>query len=144
MLGTDPDIVTMAKQIGNGFPLAAVATTKEIASSLGSKLTFSTYGANPIAMAAGREALKVVDDEKLQQNCLEMGNLLMKGLKELQQRYDQIGDVRGKGLMIGMEIVTDKETNDPNPDYVSKVFEKTKDYGILVGKGGRFGNVFRI
>ena len=144
MLGTDPDIVTMAKQIGNGFPLAAVATTKEIASSLGSKLTFSTYGANPIAMAAGREALKVVDDEKLQQNCLEMGNLLMKGLIELQQRYDQIGDVRGKGLMIGMEIVTDKETNDPNPDYFSKVFEKTKDYGILVGKGGRFGNVFRI
>lgn len=66
MLGTEPDIVTMAKQIGNGFPLAAVATTKEIASALGSKLTFSTYGANPIAMAAGREALKVVDDENLQ------------------------------------------------------------------------------
>ena len=83
MLGTNPDIVTMAKQIGNGFPLAAVAMTKEIASSLGSKLTFSTYGANPIAMAAGREALKVVDDEKMQKNSLEMGNLLMKGLKEL-------------------------------------------------------------
>ena len=84
MLGTSPDIVTMAKQMGNGFPLAAVATTKEIANSLGGKLTFSTYGANPIAMAAGREVLKVVDDEKLQENSLEMGNLFLKGLKELQ------------------------------------------------------------
>ena len=144
MLGTEPDIVTMAKQIGNGFPLAAVATTKEIASALGSKLTFSTYGANPIAMAAGREALKVVDDENLQQNCLELGNLFMKGLKELQQKYDQIGDVRGNGLMIGMELVKDKESKEPNPDFFAKVYEKTKDYGLLVGKGGRFGTTFRI
>jgi len=81
--------------MGNGFPLAAVATTKEIASSIGSKLTFSTYGANPIAMAAGREVLKVVDDEKLQENSLEMGNLFLKGLKELSAKYDQIGDIRG-------------------------------------------------
>jgi len=88
MLGTKPDIVSMAKQMGNGFPLAAVATTKEIASSLGNKLTFSTYGGNPIAMAAGREVLKVVDDEKLQENSLEMGNLFLKGLKELQAKYE--------------------------------------------------------
>jgi len=95
-------------------------------------------------MAAGREALKVVDDENLQQNCLELGNLFMKGLKELQQKYEQIGDVRGQGLMIGVEVVTDRESNEPNPELFTKVYEKTKDYGILVGKGGRFGTTFRI
>ena len=130
--------------MGNGFPLTAVATTKEIASSIGSKLTFSTYGANPIAMAAGREVLKVVDDEKLQENSLEMGNLFLKGLKELSAKYDQIGDIRGQGLMIGAEIVTDKESKTPNAELLNKVYEKTKDYGILLGKGGRHGNVFRV
>jgi alanine-glyoxylate transaminase/(R)-3-amino-2-methylpropionate-pyruvate transaminase len=73
----------MAKQMGNGFPLAAVAMTKEVASSLGGKLTFSTYGGNPMAMAAGRETLKVIDDEKLQENSHEMGLLFLKGLREL-------------------------------------------------------------
>lgn len=134
----------MAKQIGNGFPLAAVAMTKEVASSLGSKLTFSTYGGNPMAMAAGRETLKVIDDEKLQENCHEMGLLFMKGLKELQNKYEQIGDIRGKGLMIGVELVTDRESKTPNPELLSKIHEKTKVYGILLGKGGRFNNVFRI
>jgi alanine-glyoxylate transaminase/(R)-3-amino-2-methylpropionate-pyruvate transaminase len=87
-LGTKPDIVSMAKQMGNGFPLAAVAMTKEVASSLGGKLTFSTYGGNPMAMAAGRETLKVIDDEKLQENSHEMGLLFLKGLKELQNKYE--------------------------------------------------------
>jgi len=82
-LGTKPDIVSMAKQMGNGFPLAAVATTKEIASAIGNKLTFSTYGGNPMAMAAGRETLKVIDDEKLMENSHEMGLLFLKGFKEL-------------------------------------------------------------
>ena len=68
----------------------------------------------------------------------------MKGLKELQQKYDQIGDVRGHGLMIGIELVKDKESKEPNPEFFTKVYEKTKDYGILVGKGGRFGTTFRI
>jgi len=143
-LGTTPDIVTMAKQMGNGFPLAAVATTKEIASSLGGKLTFSTYGGNPMAMAAGREVLKVIDDEKLQENSHEMGLLFLKGFKELQNKYEQIGDVRGQGLMIGVEIVTDKESKTPNTELLNQIYEKTKDYGILLGKGGRHGNVFRV
>ena len=95
-------------------------------------------------MAAGREVLKVVDDEKLQENSLEMGNLFLKGLREMQSNYDFIGDVRGQGLMIGMEIVTDKESKTPDADFLNRVYEKTKDHGILLGKGGRFGNVFRI
>lgn len=139
-----PDIITMAKMMGNGFPMAAVATTKEIANSFGSKVTFSTYGGNPIAMATGREVLKVIDDEKLQENCQVMGALFMKGLKELQNKYDQVGDVRGNGLMIGIELVTDQESKTPNPELLTEILEKTKDYGILLGKGGRFGNVFRL
>jgi len=73
-----------------------------------------------------------------------MGNLFLKGLNELKNKYEQIGDVRGQGLMVGMEIVTDKDSKTPNPELVNKVYEKTKDYGILLGKGGRHGNVFRI
>lgn len=82
MLGTKPDIVSMAKQMGNGFPVAAIAMSHEVASCL-NKITFNTYGGSPMAMAAGREVLKVIDDEKLQQNSLEMGNLFLKGLREL-------------------------------------------------------------
>ena len=94
--------------MGNGFPLAAVATTKEIANSFETgKVTFSTYGGNPIAMAVGREVLKVIEDEKLQENSLERGNQLLKGLKELSKIHKCIGDVRGSGLMVGCEIVKD-------------------------------------
>ena len=95
-------------------------------------------------MAAGREVLKVVDDEKLQENSLEMGNLFLKGLREMQSNYECIGDVRGQGLMIGVELVTDKESKTPDADFLNRVYEKTKDHGILLGKGGRFGNVIRL
>jgi len=95
-------------------------------------------------MAAGREVLKVLEEEKLQENALNMGNLLLKGMKELQSKYEKVGDVRGQGLMLGMEIVKNKETKEPDTPFLLKVYEKTKDYGMLVGKGGRFGNVFRI
>jgi len=86
-LGYKPDIITMAKQMGNGFPLAAVACSKEVSSSL-NKLTFSTYGGNPLAMAAGREVLKVIDEENMQENSLRCGELLKAGLSELQSRYE--------------------------------------------------------
>lgn len=105
-LGTQPDMVSMAKTIGNGLPLAAVACSKEVCDSL-SKLTFSTYSANPLAVAAGRETLRVIDEEGMQENSRLRGEQFMKGLKELQSRYDQIGDVRGQGLMIGVELVRD-------------------------------------
>jgi alanine-glyoxylate transaminase/(R)-3-amino-2-methylpropionate-pyruvate transaminase len=121
-----------------------VACSKEVANSL-EKLTFATYSANPLAMAAGREVLKVVDEEGMQQNSLDRGNQFLKGLRELQSQYKQIGDVRGSGLMIGVELVQDPESKAPvDPAFFADVFEKTKDYGILLGKGGRFGNTFRI
>lgn len=143
-LGVKPDMITMAKQIGNGMPFGAIATSKEIANCL-KKLTFHTYAGNPICMAAGREVLKVVDEDGLQQNCLERGEQMMNGLRELQTIYKQIGDVRGAGLMIGMEIVRDQESNAPvDPAFFADFFENTKDYGVLVGKGGRYLNTIRI
>lgn len=113
MLGYKPDIVTMAKHIGNGFPLAAVATTKEIASNY-KKMTFTTYGANPIAMAAGREILKVIDEEGLQEKTRINSEYMHAGFKYLEDKYEEVGDVRGHGLMLGVELVKDKESKLPN------------------------------
>mmetsp|Transcript_39344 Transcript_39344/g.60142 ORF Transcript_39344/g.60142 Transcript_39344/m.60142 type:complete len:144 (+) Transcript_39344:880-1311(+) len=138
-----PDIVTMAKQIGNGFPLAAVVCKKEIADCM-NKATFTTYGGNPVAMAAGREVLKVIEEEGLQENCERMGRLFMSGLHDLKERHEAIGDVRGAGLMIGIEVVTDKFTKTPDQKMFEAVFERTKEYGLLMGKGGRYGTVMRI
>ena len=95
-------------------------------------------------MAAGREVLKVLEEEQLQQNCLKMGNLFMSGLKDLRDKHEAIGDVRGVGLMIGLEVVSDKETNNPDQKMFECVFERSKEYGLLMGKGGRYGNVMRI
>lgn len=143
MLGYKPDIITMAKQMGNGFPLAAVAFSKEVGASM-KKLTFSTYGGNPLAMAAGREVIKVIDEEGMQENSFRCGKLMMAGLMDLKNRYEQVGDVRGSGLMMGLEIVKTAECKTPDNELFNTMFEKTKDYGLLLGKGGRFGNVFRI
>jgi len=143
MQGYKPDIVTMAKQMGNGFPVAAVACSKEVASSL-NKLTFSTYGGNPLSMAAGREVIRVIDDEGMQANSEKCGNMLKTGLLDLKSQYKEVGDVRGHGLMLGLEVVKDRDAKEPNPELFADMFEKTKDYGLLLGKGGRFGTTFRI
>ncbi|XP_017843466.1 alanine--glyoxylate aminotransferase 2, mitochondrial isoform X2 [Drosophila busckii] len=140
-----PDIVTMAKGIGNGFPLAAVVTTKEIAASLGMALHFNTYGGNPMASAVGIAVLDVIEEEQLQRNSLEVGTYFLNCLAELQQRYELIGDVRGKGLMIGVELVSDRETRAPlAAPHVLEIWEACKDMGVLYGRGGLHGNVLRI
>ena len=142
--GVMPDIVTMAKGIGNGTPLAAVVTTPEIAKTISQKIHFNTYGGNPVSSAIGRAVLRVIDAEKLQQNSLETGKLLIEGFLKLQAKYPVIGDVRGKGLMLGMELVKDRKTLEPAKEETAKVFERCKDLGLLLGKGGLYGNVFRI
>jgi len=138
------DIMCMAKHIGNGIPLAAMACSKEVAESWGNKLTFSTFGANPIAMAAGREILKTIDEEGLQEYARVISEYFLEGAKYLEDKYEQVGLVRGHGLMMGIEIVKDKEHLEPNNKLFDDVWEKTKDYGLLLGKGGRYGTVFRI
>ncbi|XP_033157221.1 alanine--glyoxylate aminotransferase 2, mitochondrial isoform X1 [Drosophila mauritiana] len=140
-----PDIVTMAKGIGNGFPLAAVVTTPEIAASLGQALHFNTYGGNPMASAVGIAVLDVIEEEQLQRNSLEVGTYFLKGLAELQQRFEIIGDVRGKGLMIGVELVGNREKRTPlATPHVLDIWEKCKDQGVLFGRGGLHGNVMSM
>src|SRR6202007_2828188 len=111
--GVMPDIVTMAKGIGNGVPLAAVGTTSTMAKSLTERIHFNTFGGNPVVCAQGRAVLQVIDREKLQQNAAEVGNYLIKGFSELAKKHDLIGDVSGKGMMLGVELVKDRKTKEP-------------------------------
>jgi alanine-glyoxylate transaminase/(R)-3-amino-2-methylpropionate-pyruvate transaminase len=142
--GVIPDIVTMAKGIGNGAPLAAVITRPEIAKPLAARSYFHTFGGNPVSCAIGRAVLEVIDRENLQRNCLEVGDYLMEGLKELMSKYEVIGEVRGKGLMIGVEFVGDRKTKEPAGEACFQVFERVRDLGLLIGKAGFYGNVLRI
>jgi alanine-glyoxylate transaminase/(R)-3-amino-2-methylpropionate-pyruvate transaminase len=139
-----PDIVTMAKGIGNGAPLAAVVTTPAVAEVLAQRLHFNTYGGNPVSCAMGKAVLEVIDEENIQQNAQDMGVRLMDGLKNLQSRHDIIGVVRGMGLMVGVEMVKDRTTKEPAKDECARVFERAKELGVIIGKGGLFGNVLRI
>ncbi len=139
-----PDIVTMAKGIGNGAPLAAVVTTPEIASALASRIHFNTFGGNPVACAQGRAVLRVIEKDGLQKNSLETGSFLREGLGKLVEKHQLIGEVRGLGLMLGVELVKDRATKEPAKEECAEVFEKCKDKGLLIGKGGLWGNTLRI
>jgi len=140
-----PDIVTMAKGIANGFPMGAVITTPKIAASLGTALHFNTYGGNPVASATASAVLDVIEDDKIMDHCSTLGPYFMKELAKLRDEFEIVGDVRGKGLMISVEMVTDKETKTPlSGDDVNDIWEMTKDMGLLIGKGGLHGSSFRI
>jgi alanine-glyoxylate transaminase/(R)-3-amino-2-methylpropionate-pyruvate transaminase len=142
--GVEPDIVTMAKGIGNGLPLAAVTTRREIAETLAQRVHFNTYGGNPVSMAAGLAVLEVIDEERLQENAHVTGGRLKAGLQELTTRHPLIGDVRGMGLMLGVELVRDRATKEPAREETLAVMEHARELGLLIGKGGLYGNVLRI
>ncbi|XP_068785187.1 alanine--glyoxylate aminotransferase 2, mitochondrial-like isoform X1 [Struthio camelus] len=140
-----PDIVTMAKGIGNGFPMGAVVTTKEIASSLAQTLHFNTFGGNPVACVAGAAVLDAIEEDGLQKNSEEVGTYMLLELAKLRDKFEIVGDVRGKGLMIGIEMVTNKESCHPLPDEeISQIWEDCKDMGVLIGRGGLHRQTFRI
>lgn len=143
--GVEPEIMTMAKGIANGMPLAATIATPEIADAF-QKLTISTFGGNPMSSAAANATLGVIEGENLVGNAAAMGERLVDGLRALQKRYRIIGDVRGKGLMLGVELVADEPAGDRTPNAAATVqlFEETVKRGLLIGKGGLGGNVLRI
>jgi alanine-glyoxylate transaminase/(R)-3-amino-2-methylpropionate-pyruvate transaminase len=142
--GVVPDIVTMAKGIGNGAPLAAVVTTPAIAQALTAKIHFNTFGGNPVCCAIGKAVLEVIDREGLQKNSRVVGAHLHAGFLRLQEKHSLIGDVRGLGLMLGVELVKDRATKEPAKAECAQVFERARELGLLIGKGGLHGNVLRI
>lgn len=143
--GVVPDIVTMAKGMGNGFPLAAVVTTPKIFNALKGVLHFNTFGGNPVSCAVGSSVLDVMKEEKMQENCDVIGTYFLEELAKLRDAYDVVGDVRGKGLMIGVELVEDKISKKALPPAeFMKIFDDVGKMGVLVGRGGYYLNVLRI
>jgi 4-aminobutyrate aminotransferase len=143
--GVEPDIMTMAKGIANGFPMGNTMTTPEIAEGMvGQGLTLSTFGGNPVSTAAALGTLEAMQEEANPQHCAEVGQQLRTGLERLGEKYPVIGQVRGMGLMQGVELVKDRQTKEPAPEQVNQLFEETRARGLLIGKGGMYGNVLRI
>lgn len=142
--GVVPDAVTMAKGIGNGAPLAAFTTTDEISQVMTSRIHFNTYGGNPISVTQGLATLEVIDEDGLQQNALDVGGYLKDQLLALADKHATIGEVRGLGLMLGVELVTDRQTREPATQLAADVLEAMKQRQVLVGKGGLYGNTLRI
>ena len=139
-----PDIVTMAKGIGNGVPLGAVTTRMEIAKGLAQKLHFNTFGGNPVSLAASLAVLDVIDEEGTQANAKKLGARFKSGLERLATSHKIIGDVRGMGLMLGVEMVRDRGTKEPAKEETADILEAAREMSLLVGKGGLNGNVLRI
>jgi 4-aminobutyrate aminotransferase-like enzyme len=143
--GVVPDIVTMGKPMGNGHPLAAVVTTPDIACSFANGMEyFNTFGGNPVSCAIGLAVLEVIEREGLKASSAEVGARFLAGLEELAGRHPLIGDVRGLGLFIGVELVTDRDTRAPAPDHATYVVERMRDHGILLSTDGPQHNVIKI
>lgn len=138
-----PDIITFAKGMANGSPIGATVTTDEIAKAFPT-LTFSTFGGNPVTAAAALATIRYIDEHDLPKNAAVVGAYLREKLEALKQKYPVIGDVRGMGLMQAIECVVDRKTKEPHPKAVLKVFEETRRRGVLIGKGGLWGNVIRL
>ncbi|MEC8145524.1 MAG: aminotransferase class III-fold pyridoxal phosphate-dependent enzyme [Pseudomonadota bacterium] len=140
-----PDMVILGKPVGNGHPLGVVVTTEEVAASFANGMEFfSTFGGTTLACAIGAEVLAIVDDEGLQANAAAMGDRLLSGLRELQGRFDMIGDVRGRGLFIGVELVTDRSSKSPATALAGYVSNRLRDPRNLIGTDGPDDNVLKI
>ncbi|MEO1497361.1 MAG: aspartate aminotransferase family protein [Planctomycetota bacterium] len=139
-----PDGITMAKGIGNGAPLGAFTTTEPISEVMRNRIHFNTYGGNPISMTQGLATLEVIDEDGIQENARVVGGHLQERLFELQDKHALIGEVRGMGLMLGVELVRDRKTKEPANTEAADVMEAMRHHGVLLGKGGLYGNTLRI
>ena len=143
--GVVPDIVTLGKPMGNGHPLAAVVTTPEIAAAFANGMEFfATFGGNPVSCAAGMAVLDVIEDERLVARAADTGAHLAGRLRELQQRHDAIGDVRGEGMYLGVDLVTDRRSKTPATALAGDVVEVMRERGVLLSTDGPFDNVLKI
>ncbi len=141
----EPEIMTMAKGIANGLPMGNTITTAEVAQAMvGKGLSLSTFGGNPVSTAASLATIEALEEEANPQHTQMVGDHLQAGLHRLWEKYPLIGDVRGKGLMQGIEMVMDRKSKEPAPKAVAQLFEETKTHGLLIGKGGLYSNVIRI
>lgn len=140
-----PDVVTMGKPIGNGHPIGAVVTTREIAAAFDTGMEyFNTFGGNPVSSAVGNAVLDVIEGESLQENALLVGTELMSALRAVAERHDVIGDVRGAGLFIGIEMVADRTSQEPAPSLTKRIVEHAKSEGVLLSIDGPHSNVIKI
>jgi 4-aminobutyrate aminotransferase-like enzyme len=139
----EPDMITCAKGMGNGVPIGATVTTAQLADSF-KGLTISTFGGNPVTSVAAKATIDVIEEEHLLDNVEKMGRHFRNGLEELQRKHALIGDVRGMGLMQGLELVKDRQTKEPAPEATTQLIERARDNGLLIGKGGLYGNVLRL
>ena len=135
--GVVPDIVTAGKPLGDGHPLSAVVTTPEIAAAFAERYHyFNTFGGNPVSAAVGSAVLDVIEEEQVLKNVHDTGHYLREGLLALQKRFERMGDVRGKGLFYGIELVVDRETREPAPSDAAKVREFLRKNGVLLSVTG--------
>jgi len=143
--GVVPDIVTLGKPIGNGHPLGAVVTTPAIAAAFANGMEFfSTFGGNPVSAAIGLAVLDVLEEEGLQAHARDVGAHFLSGLRELMDRHTAVGDVRGRGLFLGLEIVSDRAGPTPSRKLARYVVERMKQKGILLSTDGPDDNVIKI
>ncbi len=143
--GVIPDIVTMGKPMGDGHPLAVVVTTPAIAAEFARHTDyFNTFGGNPVSAAVGKAVLEIVEREDLLSNVRESGNLLLAGLERLAGSHDLIGEVRGKGLFIGVELVRDRDSREPATEEAAAILESMRAKGVLISRIGRHRNILKI
>ena len=139
-----PDVITLAKALGNGWPISAVVATGQIGDSFEPGDHFSTWGANPVVCAAAGATIDYIVENRLCENAERTGTLLLRRLKEMETEHEIVGEARGKGLMIGVEIVKNKKTKEPISDQCKMIRKLCADYGLIVGLGGFWANVIRI
>jgi 4-aminobutyrate aminotransferase-like enzyme len=142
--GVEPDIITMAKGLGNGAPAGGVVTTSEVAEPMRQLSHFSTYGGNPVTTTQVLATIETIEARGYKENAAVVGGYLKEKLVELKVKHPIVGDVRGKGLMLGVEFVKNRETREPAAKETARIMEACKDRGVLVGKGAQAGNVIRI
>ncbi len=141
--GVKPDLVVGAKSLGNGVPIGVTLARAAVADSFKGS-TIATFGGNPVTMAAAKAVVDVIESDKLADNAKTVGAHLRRRLEGLQEKHGAIGEVRGMGLMQGVELVKDRKTKEPAPERAAAVLETAKNKGLIIGKGGLLGNVLRI